>query len=90
LRFPKCNLYRYATAVFLAEPNGMPRTLLHNALGRLLDIASDDGESVRGGGVARGESEGVHVPQVGGLHKLQPFCTTVLYNRSVQPFCEFS
>ena len=26
-------------AVFLAEPNGMPRTLLHSALGKLLDIA---------------------------------------------------
>jgi len=26
-------------AVFLAEPNGMPRTLLHSALTRLLDIA---------------------------------------------------
>jgi hypothetical protein len=58
-------------AVFLAEPGGVPRHLLTSVLARLLDIAADDGDSVRGGAVARGASEGVHVPQVHAFNVLR-------------------
>jgi hypothetical protein len=58
-------------AVFLAEPGGVPRHLLNYALARLLDIAADDGDSVRGGAVALGASEGVHVPQVHAFNVLR-------------------